>query len=296
MERLNFLMEQLEGQYGPEELERIRSGYACRRRTSLRVNPLRADPRQAEEMLTQADIRFERVSWYSDAFLLDAGMEERVQALPVYESGGIYLQSLSSMIPPLLLNPLSGENILDMAAAPGGKTTEMAALTGNGALITACERNAGRAGRLRFNLSRQGATRVTVLQQDARQLEEFYRFDRILLDAPCSGSGTVSPQSRGTFTKENLDRTTKLQREMLAKAIQLVSPGHEIVYSTCSILKEENEDIVRKALKGGKVRLVPIEPDRFKGVPRLPVTLPGTLCICPDESYEGFFAAHLIRV
>ena len=91
MERLNFLMEQLEGQYGPEELERIRSGYACRRRTSLRVNPLRADPRQAEEMLTQADIRFERVSWYSDAFLLDAGMEERVQALPVYESGGIYL-------------------------------------------------------------------------------------------------------------------------------------------------------------------------------------------------------------
>ena len=286
MEQLNFLMEQLEGQYGPEELERIRSGYACRRRTSLRVNPLRADPRQAEEMLTQAGIRFERVSWYCDALLLDAGMEERVQALPVYESGSIYLQSLSSMIPPLLLNPLSGENILDMAAAPGGKTTEMAALTGN----------AGRAGRLRFNLSRQGATRVTVLQQDARQLEEFYRFDRILLDAPCSGSGTVSPQSRGTFTKENLDRTTKLQREMLAKAIQLVSPGHEIVYSTCSILKAENEDIVRKALKGGKVRLVPIEPDRFKGVPRLPVTLPGTLCICPDESYEGFFAAHLIRV
>ncbi len=296
MERWGYLYEQLEKQYATVDLERIKAGYACRRRTSLRVNPLRTTVETVREILLQEGIHFETVAWYPDALLLDQGMEDRIQVLPVYESGGVYLQSLSSMIPPLLLNPVAGENILDMAAAPGGKTTEIAALTKNGALITACERNPGRAERLRFNLNRQGATRVTVLRQDARQLEEFYRFDRILLDAPCSGSGTVSAQTKGSFTKENLDRTTRLQREMLAKAVQMVSPGHEIVYSTCSILKAENENIVNGAVRSGKVQIVPIETDAFYGVPRLPVTLPGTLCICPDESYEGFFAARLIRI
>ncbi|MBQ9010388.1 MAG: RsmB/NOP family class I SAM-dependent RNA methyltransferase [Clostridia bacterium] len=296
MDQRAYLMEQMEKQYGGGDLERIRAGFSCRRRTSLRVNPLRSDLQRVREILEREGMHFETVPWYRDALVLEHGMEEQLQKLPVYEAGGIYLQSLSSMIPPLLLKPLAGENILDMAAAPGGKTTEIVALTGNAAMITACERNAGRAERLRFNLTKQGATRVTVLRQDARQLEEFYRFDRILLDAPCSGSGTVSPQFRGTFTEENLNKTTRLQREMLAKAIQMVSPGHEIVYSTCSILRAENENIVGGAVRSGKVQVIPIEPDAFAGVPRLPVSLPGTLCICPDEFYEGFFAARLLRI
>ena len=124
------------------------------------------------------------------AFLLEGADERAVQALPLYERGEIYLQSLSSMLPPLALAPQEGADILDMAAAPGGKTAQMAAMTGNRANITACEINQIRAEKLKYNLEKQGATRVNIMVRDARKLEDFFRFDQILLDAPCSGRST----------------------------------------------------------------------------------------------------------
>ena len=290
-----FLLERLNRQYDRETVDRIIQGYEMRRRTSMRINPLRVNGKNVREVLRENSIDFEEITWYEDALLLKPDMEEAVQSLPIYECGMVYLQSLSSMIPPLLLGAQPGENILDMAAAPGGKTTEIAALTDNQAMITACERDAGRAKRLEYNLNKQGASRVTILKQDARTLDDFYRFDRVLLDAPCSGSGTVNARSKGVFSEKNLEKTTKLQCELLEKAIRLVSAGHEIVYSTCSILREENEAIVERAVRSGRVRLIPIDNVRFSQIPHLPVMLPGTLCICPDDCYEGFFAAHMIK-
>ena len=207
--------------------------------------------------------------------------------------GEIYMQSLSSMIPPLVLGAQPEENILDMAAAPGGKTTQIAALTGGRAMITACERNKMRAERLEYNVKKQGANRVTVMNMDARQLDDLFAFDRVLLDAPCSGSGTVTEGSRGQFSREYLDRTVKMQKTLLDKAIRLLKPGHEMVYSTCSVLREENEDVVAAALKKGGVELVPIDTGAFEGVPLLPTKLEGVMCVCPDEWYEGFFVAKL---
>ena len=182
-----------------------------------------------------------------------------------------------------------------MAAAPGGKTTQMAALTGNGAMITACERNAARCERLRFNLQRQGAQRVTVMNIDARQLDDLFAFDRILLDAPCSGSGTVQlgESSRARFDRETLARVTKTQEALLRKALRLLRPGHEMVYSTCSILAAENEALLRRVLPGAQGEIVPIDAAAFPGVPLLPTALPGTLCVMPDARYEGFFAARI---
>ena len=218
---------------------------------------------------------------------------DAVAALPMFEDGEIYMQSLSSMIPPLVLGAQAGENVLDMAAAPGGKTTQIAALTGGGALITACERNKMRAERLEYNVKKQGASRVTVMNMDARQLDDFFAFDRVLLDAPCSGSGTVTEGSRGQFSREYLDRTVKMQKTLLDKAIRLLKPGHELVYSTCSVLREENEEVVAAALKKGGVQLVPIDTAMFDGVPLLPTDMPGVMCVCPDEWYEGFFVAKM---
>lgn len=295
MEISQFLLERLGQQYSPDDVSRIIKGYEARRRTSLRINPLRAGNTDVRTELRENGISFEEIAWYRDALLLDADMEQTVQSLPMYESGMVYLQSLSSMIPPLLLGAKAGENILDMAAAPGGKTTQIAALTGNQSMITACERDAGRAKRLEYNLSRQGAGRVTVMTRDARTMEDFFRFDRILLDAPCSGSGTVSARSKGVFSDKNLQKTTRLQRELLDKAIHLVTAGHEIVYSTCSVLREENEAILEPFIRSGKVGILPIDENRFAGIPCLLVSVPGTLCICPDDCYEGFFAAHLVR-
>ena len=288
-----FLTEKLTAQYGEETARRIFSGFEAKRKTTLRVNRLKAEPAQIVSALADAGISAQTVPWSGDALILENADEEAVAALPMFENGEIYMQSLSSMIPPLVLDAQAGENVLDMAAAPGGKTTQIAALTRGGAMITACERNKMRAERLSYNVKKQGANRVTVMNMDARQLDDFFAFDRVLLDAPCSGSGTVTEGSRGQFSREYLDRTVKMQKTLLDKAIRLLKPGHELVYSTCSVLQEENEEVVSAALKKGGVQLVPIDADAFAGVPLLPTTIPGVMCVCPDERYEGFFVAKL---
>ena len=295
MEIPAFLREKLTRQYGDETAARILAGYAARRRTTLRVNTLKSDAQRVADQLREAGIDFERAPWSGDALILGHAREDAVTALPLYERGEVYMQSLSSMLPPLLLGARPGENVLDMAAAPGGKTTQIAALTGNGAMITACERSAPRAGRLRFNLQRQGASRVTVMNMDARQLDDLFSFDRILLDAPCSGSGTLSPgvDSKARFSPELLWRCAKTQREMLAKALRLLGPGREMIYSTCSVLEEENEQIVLQAVRSGAAELVPVDVSAFDGLPLLPTRAEGTLLVCPDELYEGFFVAKL---
>ncbi len=266
-----FLTEKLMAQFGEETARRIFAGFEAKRKTTLRVTRLKAEP----------------------TLILENADEEAVTALPMFENGEIYMQSLSSMIPPLVLGAQPEENVLDMAAAPGGKTTQIAALTGGRAMITACERNKMRTERLSYNVKKQGANRVTVMNMDARQLDDLFAFDRVLLDAPCSGSGTVTEGSRGQFSKEYLGRTVKMQKTLLDKAVRLLKPGHEMVYSTCSVLKEENEDVVAAALKKGGVQLVPIDAGAFEGVPLLPTALPGVMCVCPDALYEGFFVAKL---
>lgn len=288
-----FLTEKLTAQYGEETARRIFAGFEAKRKTTLRVNRLKAEPEQIVSALTDAGISVKTVPWSEDALILENADEEAVAALPMFERGEIYMQSLSSMIPPLVLGAQAGENVLDMAAAPGGKTTQIAALTRGGAMITACERNKMRAERLSYNVKKQGANRVTVMNMDARQLDDFFAFDRVLLDAPCSGSGTVTEGSRGQFSKEYLDRTVKMQKTLLDKAIRLLKPGRELVYSTCSVLKEENEEVVAAALKKDGVQLVPIDADAFEGVPLLPTAFPGVMCVCPDERYEGFFVAKM---
>ena len=183
-----------------------------------------------------------------------------------------------------------------MAAAPGGKTTQMAALSGNQALITACEMNKIRAQRLEYNVKKQGATRVSVMVTDSRRLDDLFQFDKILLDAPCSGSGTILQTETGFtggFSKVLMDRCAKTQEEMLRKALRLLKPGHEMVYSTCSIMEKENENILRRVIKNGAAEIVPFDTARFADVPLLPTSVEGAMLVCPTELYEGFFAVRI---
>ena len=296
MEIPAFLQERLTGQYGGESAARIMAGYAAERPVTLRVNTLRARADAVREQLSAAGIAWQGVPWSEEALILRGVREDAVRALPLYERGEVYLQSLSSMLPPLALGARPGENVLDMAAAPGGKTTQIAALTGGLAMITACEKSAVRAERLRFNIERQGASRVSVLVGDALALDELLRFDRILLDAPCSGSGTLSPgETRARFTPELLSRAAATQRALLFKALRLLRPGCEMVYSTCSVLREENERVVEQALASGLAELVAIDAARFAPAPLLTPSLSGTLLVAPDALYEGFFVAKLRR-
>ena len=234
--------------------------------------------------------------WSKDAFIIKNVREKEIRDLEIYQNGDIYLQSLSSMLPPIILNPEEGTDILDMAAAPGGKTTQMAAMVNNKATITACEMNKLRAERLKYNIQKQGATCVYIMTTDARRLDNFFSFDKILLDAPCSGSGTLDIENQKiekTFTQKLIKKSSDSQTVLLRKAISILKPGKEMVYSTCSILQQENEDIVKKALMGGNIEIVPINFDGMEHLPLLPSKTEGTLCVCPNELYEGFFIAKI---
>jgi len=288
-----FLRDMLEKQYGAELTDTIYAGFAAERRTTLRVNTLKGDAAAVCAALREAGIVCEAAPWSENAIVMPHGSEAQIKALALYERGEVYMQSLSSMVPPVVLAPQADECILDMAAAPGGKTTQMAALSQNRAQITACEKNKIRADRLRFNLERQGAKGVVVMQTDSRDLDDFFQFDKILLDAPCSGSGTLSTEGPCSFTKELLDRSVRTQEKLLCKALALLKPGHEMVYSTCSILAQENEGLLKRVLPSAQGEIVPLDGGAFDGMPLLPTGMPGTLCICPDEFYEGFFVAKI---
>ena len=294
-----FLIERLETQYGTELKNKILEGFKVKRKVTFRVNTLKASVEEIEEVLKKENIEFEKVLWSEDAFIIKNVLKEDIQRLDIYEQGKIYLQSLSSMLPPIVLKPLEGNDILDMAAAPGGKTTQMAALSNNKAHITACEMNNIRIEKLKYNVEKQGASCVYIMQKDSRQIDDFFAFDQILLDSPCSGSGTLQVENSNNekyFTLKLVEKSTKAQYALLKKALKILKSGHEMVYSTCSILKEENEEIVRKVLKEVKAEIVPIEFEGIENLPILPVDLDGTLCVMPTEEYEGFYIAKLRRL
>ena len=291
-----FLLEFLVKQYGQNSTKSILKGYSNNRPITLRANTLKTSINYIKNTLNTLNISFKNVPWYTDALILENTSEEQIKNLDIYKEGFIYLQNLSSMIPPIILNPQENENILDMAAAPGGKTTQMLALSQNKAFITACEKNKIRAERLKYNINKQNANRVNVMTKDSRNLDDFFSFDKILLDAPCSGSGTINLSNNNLekiFTKDLIDRSTKFQHQLLTKAVKLIKPGHEIIYSTCSILSVENENIVQDFINSNKLQIIPIDKNVFPDIHFLPTSIAGTLCIAPSELYEGFFVAKL---
>ena len=291
-----FLDEKLQSQYGEELTKKIANGYSKQRYATLRANTIKTEANNVAKELQKAGIEFDKVNWSDNAFIIKNATESDIRNLSIYKNGEIYMQSLSSMIPAIILSPNAGENILDMTAAPGGKTTQIAALSNNQCFITACEKNKIRLDRLKYNLEKQGATSTNVMNIDARKLDDFFSFDKVLLDAPCSGSGTLNTNDENLekyFTKELIQRSEKTQSELLQKAINVLKPGNEMVYSTCSILQEENEENIQKYIKKGLVEIVPINLKQYEEIPKLPTKIEGTMCICPDELYEGFFVAKL---
>ena len=292
----DFLYERLLKQYGEKLTESILKGYSVKRYVTLRVNTLKSNTAKIKAILNSLNIKYSEVEWSREALILEEIDETEIRKLSIYENGEIYLQSLSSMLPAIILEPKPDENILDMAAAPGGKTTQMASISQNKALITACEKNKIRAEKLKYNIEKQGANRVNVLIEDARNLDSYFSFDKILLDAPCSGSGNININNEklgNIFTEELINRSVKTQYELLKKAISILKSGHEMVYSTCSILEEENEKNIEKILKNNNIEIVPIDENLFKEANLLPTKIKGTIIVAPNELYEGFFIAKL---
>ena len=290
-----FLIEHLNKQYGKTLAEEIVEGYKCQRYTTLRINTLLTTKMEVLSVLDSLDIKYEEVPLFHHALVILNKNSKEMLELEICKSGKIYLQSLSSQLPALLLYPKEKCDILDMCASPGSKTTYLAQLVNNNAFITACEIDKIRMERLKFNVNKLGATCVNFICTDSRKLDDYFRFDQILLDAPCSGSGTLSVHDKSMmkFSKALVYNSSKLQTELLKKALTILKPGQEMIYSTCSILDIENENVVNNVLKSMKCSVIPFSEDVKNLLPLLPTTIEGSLCIKPNQYFEGFYVVKL---
>ena len=295
-------IEKLYEEFSPLTIDRMLAGIADTRNTIFRVNLLKYSLYDWMEIARQNNLKFERVPWYTEAMVCKNCNEKQLQNLEIYKNGGIYLQSLSSMIPPLVLNPKAGEKILDVAAAPGSKTTQMATLMKNKGEIVANEIDRIRWERLNYNLDKQGVTICQAINGRGEKLGEQYPqyFDKVLVDVPCSGEGRFliqKPKTYRDWSTKKVNQLIKVQKKLVASAYQALKPGGILVYSTCTILREENEEVVQWALENLPLQLLPIEHSIREAIPGstkgLHPSMQYTIKILPDKKMEGFFVAKM---
>ena len=278
----------------PLEFDEIINGLTKKRYETLRINNLKSNKDEIESFLNINNIEYEISSFYKDAYIIKSNYNFYDSNL--FNEGKIYLQSLSSQIPPLYLDLDDSFDILDMCAAPGGKTSLIADLTNNQKQIMAVEFNKIRAEKLKYNLNHLNA-KANVIVADASKLDSFFRFDTILLDAPCSGSGTINlcnEKDLKNFSLLLVKNSSIIQKKLLKKAIEILKPGHTMIYSTCSILKEENE-LVLKEILNKNIVLEPININIDKSN-ILPSLYNEVLTIKPNEYFEGFFIAKIKKI
>ena len=295
-------VDELYEQYTPITVDKILTGMLGERNTTLRVNTIKYNIQELMKYLREKNIKFERVSWYNDALIIKNANEKEIQKLDIYEKGYIYLQSLSSMIPPLLLNPKPGEKVLDLTAAPGSKTTQMAVMMKNDGYILANELDKIRCERLQYNVEKQGANIVEVINNRGEKVGEEYqeKFDKVLLDAPCSGEGRFLGNNVGTYrnwSKRTVRELAKLQKRLFKSAYTALKPNGMMVYSTCTLNKDENENVLQWAIENFNVKLLDINIDFKEKMQGFNDGLDGSINkairILPSKNMEGFFVAKL---
>ena len=297
-------LENLDATFPQPVAEAILRGMGARRCTTLRANTLRGSTDTFMRFLRDSAVKYRRVPWYNDAFVLAELRERDAEAWPAYAEGRIYLQNLSSMIPALVLGPLPGERVLDLAAAPGSKTTQMAALMGNNGSILANDSDPVRLERLSYNVRLQGCTIVEARLGRGEKLGELVpeSFDRVLLDVPCSGEGrfiVFEPSTSRAWSRKVVTESVRLQKKLVASGTRALKPGGVMVYSTCTLNMEENERVVQWALQNLPLETekVPVRiPGAYAGMTRgVHPCLAMALRIFPDSEKEGFFVCRMRR-
>lgn len=259
-----YLAEKLSNLFPPREAFAFFEANETARPVVIRTNTLRTHRRDLAQSLINRGVTLEPVGKWSKVGLQIFESQVPLGATPEYLAGHYILQAASSFLPVMALAPQEHERILDMAAAPGGKTTYIAALMKNTGCIFANDSNKSRAKGLIGNIHRLGAKNTIVCNHDAREFPKVIGgFDRVLLDAPCSGTGVIAkdPSVKTNKTEKDFLQLPHLQKQLLLSAIDSVDhaskTGGYIVYSTCSVTVEENEQVVQYALlKRPNVRLV----------------------------------------
>jgi len=245
-----------------EDFEAFRA--ACERSlpSVVRVNTLKTTVERAREALAEEDISHEPTDWHDGLLKLPEG--DPGSNWP-YVQGWLHGQEEVSAVPARVLDPQPGERVWDAAAAPGSKTTQLAALMDDEGLLVATDNNLGRLSALRSNAERLGVTNLAVTNEDARNhsLKPFdgEPYDRALVDVPCSCEGTIrkNPDALEQWTFEHVQGVAGVQKGILRRAIEATREGGTVVYSTCTFAPEENEAVLDHVLEEHPCRLVEVE-------------------------------------
>jgi len=296
--------------YTEKEFEELLNALSSPPVRSFRTNTLKTNTEEIEKILTKQAFKIERTNWFPDAFILKNKSIRELTETDVYKKGLLYIQNLSSMIPVLVLDPKPGEKILDIAAAPGSKTTQIAALMQNTGELTANDLSFKRIFKLKENLTHMGVTNTKVLNLHGesfwKKLPEY--FDKTLVDVPCSMEGRIrcdDPQTYQDWSTKKIKQLSKLQKYLLRSAISATKVGGTIVYSTCTLAPEENEEVIEWVVEK--------TPDALSmekiAIPNL--TLQQGLTswknkdfkytkncarIFPSQTMEGFFVAKVKKI
>ena len=281
-------------QIGETETEQLCEWFNQSPTIDLRINPLKSSIAQIETAFKSQNISVSRLPHLPQALRLN-GSTGAIQNLPGYNEGWWTIQDSSAQLVTHLLDPQPGETIIDVCAAPGGKTTHSAELMQDTGTIYACDKTANRLKRLKENADRLQMKSIQIHTGDSRHFPEFINLaDRVLLDAPCSGIGTLHRRAdaRWHHTPENIQTQSQLQSELLANAATFVKSGGVLVYATCTIHPLENEQIVRSFLDSNPNWQ--IEPPTID----LPVqpSPEGWVKVWPHRNQmDGFFMVRLKR-
>jgi NOL1/NOP2/sun family putative RNA methylase len=274
---------------------------------SFRVNTLKTATETLKASLEKQNLQIEQIPWYPDAFILRSE-KAQLMATEQYREGHIYIQNLSSMIPPLVMNPRTRDLVCDLTAAPGSKTTQLAMMMRNKGEIVANDISRTRLFRLKANLKSLGVTNTNVISVPGQALWKKYagQFDKVLVDAPCTMEGrfsTLDPQTYEDWKPKKVKLLSKLQQHLLWSAVSITKPGGLIVYSTCTLAPEENEGVIDWILKKehGNISVEEIKlelPDTRSGLhswkkKQYNPQITKTLRILPSETMEGFYIAAL---
>ncbi len=230
-----------------EQAEELLKSMNLPPKMSLRVNSLKAKAAEITAILDSRQTKYTRGKYLPEFFYLDSGGISPDDEL--LHEGKIYIQDESAGLAVRLLNPKQNLNVLDMAAAPGGKTTYAAARMRNKGMITAVDKSRPRLELMIENSRRLGVNIINPVLADNKEFKAG-PFDRVLLDTPCTGWGNAGKHSdlRWAKSPEDISKLSKLQANMLDKGAKLVKPGGVLVYSTCTIIRKENDDIIEEFL------------------------------------------------
>ncbi len=264
----------------------------------IRINTLKCDKKRAIKMLRKEGVKVEEDKDLPEIVKV-VSYEKPVTRTKAFQEGYIYIQTKSSALVTHVLNPLPGDFIIDLCAAPGGKTTHMAQLMKNQGKILAIDLNIRRMEEMKEKFKKLEAKITHPLVADSRILHKItmHKADKVLVDAPCSSTGAIwsKPEIKWKIKPRDIKRVTQIQWELLTAAAKLVKENGILVYSTCSITLEENEVLIEKFLKlYPEFKLVPAEPfiglEAYRGLKDAQRLFP-----YPNET-EGFFIAKMKRM